>query len=66
MWLALKAESLMWADRTSEALEAIKEAAALAKDLKWLVVCRNCTDSAGCFSRPSALTSKFSKTSVIP
>jgi hypothetical protein len=26
---SLKAESLMWADRTSKALEAIKEAAAL-------------------------------------
>jgi hypothetical protein len=28
---ALKAESLIWADRTSETLEAIKEAAALAE-----------------------------------
>ena len=34
MWLALKPESLMWADRTSEALEAIKEAAALAERLE--------------------------------
>ncbi len=31
MWLALKAESLYVADRTSEALEAIKEAEALAE-----------------------------------
>jgi hypothetical protein len=31
MWLALKAESLYVADRTSEALEAVKEAAALAE-----------------------------------
>jgi hypothetical protein len=57
----------MWADRTSEALEAIKEAAAPVEkfEIGWWYA-ETAATPRRCFSRPSALTSKFSKTSVIP
>jgi hypothetical protein len=56
----------MWADRTSEALEAIKEAAALDErfEIGWWYA--ETAPTLRGVLRPSALTSKFSKTSVIP
>ena len=51
-FLALKAEALHLADRTSEALETIGEAEALAENLKGAGGVPNCTGSAARFSRP--------------
>ena len=51
-FLALKAEALNLADRTSEALETIGEAEALAENLKGAGGVPNCTGSAARFSRP--------------
>ena len=51
-YLALKAEALHLADRTSEALEAIKEAEAVAERSEERGGVPNCTGFAVCFSRP--------------
>ena len=50
-YLARKAEALHLADRTSEALEAINEAEALAERFEQRIGLPNCTGSAVCFSR---------------
>ncbi len=55
-YLALKAEALHLADRTSEALEAINEAEALAERFEQRFGVPNCTGSAVCFSRLLVLT----------
>ena len=54
--LALKAEALHLADRTSEALEAINEAEALVERFEERWCLPNCTGSAVCFSRLWVLT----------
>jgi hypothetical protein len=47
----VKAEALHLADRTSEALEAIRESEVLFEDLKNVGGAPNCTTSAVCFLR---------------
>ena len=51
LFLALKAEALHLANRTSEALETRNEAEAVAKRLQQRFYFPNCTVSAVCFSR---------------
>jgi hypothetical protein len=51
MWLALKAEALHLADRTSEALEAIREAELQARRFELGSWYAERTGSAPCFSR---------------
>ena len=55
-FLAMKAEALHLADRTSEALEAIRRQKHWSKDLKSAFGVPNCTGSAVCFSRLWVLT----------
>jgi hypothetical protein len=50
-FLALKAEALFAANRNSEALEAIEEAQAVPKSVKYFAGAPNCTGSARCSSR---------------
>jgi tetratricopeptide (TPR) repeat protein len=54
--LERKAEALYLADRTSEALEAINEAAAIAERLSMAIAASNCIGCAACFSRLWVLT----------
>ena len=55
-FLALKAEALHLADRTSEALEAIRRQKQWSKDLKSAIGVPNCIGFAVCFSRLWVLT----------